>query len=243
MTTDEFSYEFDVHFNNIMSNQAPGLNGYDKSVYLTKAQEALVLAYFSDKDIALKKDFDYSKLIVTEDFKTTDNTNVTGDNNPDIVGRGYQFVLDKNPIAIIDERVIGYKTRLAGENPSDDIKKKYSRQLSVRPISNTEYSRLTARIDKNPPKYESWRIHNHYHKNNTEEHEYLNIILPNYYALLTYQIQYVRMPKPIIVENIEELYGTTIDGVGVITECELPVQTHRMILEMAVQLAKKDWRD
>lgn len=37
MTLQEFSDEFDVLYNNITSNQAPGLNEYEKSVFLTKA--------------------------------------------------------------------------------------------------------------------------------------------------------------------------------------------------------------
>lgn len=39
MTTEEFSIEFDLLYNNITSNQAPGLNLYEKSVFLTQAQE------------------------------------------------------------------------------------------------------------------------------------------------------------------------------------------------------------
>jgi hypothetical protein len=37
MTTSEFSNQFDVLYNNITSNQAPGLDEYEKSVFLTKA--------------------------------------------------------------------------------------------------------------------------------------------------------------------------------------------------------------
>jgi len=37
MTVEEFSNQFDVLFNNITSNAAPGLNEYEKSVFLTKA--------------------------------------------------------------------------------------------------------------------------------------------------------------------------------------------------------------
>lgn len=37
MTPDEFSNEFDILYNNIMSNKAPGLNVYEKSVFLTIA--------------------------------------------------------------------------------------------------------------------------------------------------------------------------------------------------------------
>ena len=38
MTTQEFSNEFDILYNNIMSNSAPGLNEYEKSIFLTQAQ-------------------------------------------------------------------------------------------------------------------------------------------------------------------------------------------------------------
>lgn len=34
---EEFSNEFDVLYNNISSNQAPGLDQYEKSVFFTRA--------------------------------------------------------------------------------------------------------------------------------------------------------------------------------------------------------------
>ena len=49
MTTQEFSNEFDVLYNNIMSNQAPGLDEYEKSVFLTKAQSEILINYFNPK--------------------------------------------------------------------------------------------------------------------------------------------------------------------------------------------------
>ena len=47
MTVKEFSSEFDVLYNSITSNQAPSLDEYEKSVFLTKAQEELVRTYFN----------------------------------------------------------------------------------------------------------------------------------------------------------------------------------------------------
>ena len=43
MTLDELSIQFDLLYNNISSNQAPGLTEYEKSVFLTQAQEAVIL--------------------------------------------------------------------------------------------------------------------------------------------------------------------------------------------------------
>lgn len=58
MTTSEFSNQFDVLYNNIMSNQAPGLDEYEKSVFLTKAQDEIVKAYFNPKGNKFLEGFD-----------------------------------------------------------------------------------------------------------------------------------------------------------------------------------------
>lgn len=50
MTNQEFENEFDILYNNIMSNQAPGLDSYEKSVFLTNAQEQLILSYYNGKN-------------------------------------------------------------------------------------------------------------------------------------------------------------------------------------------------
>lgn len=50
MINPEFSIEFDILYNNISSNKAPGLNEYEKSVFLTKAQEQIVTELYSGRD-------------------------------------------------------------------------------------------------------------------------------------------------------------------------------------------------
>ena len=61
MTTQEFSNEFDVLYNNIMSNQAPGLDEYEKSVFLTKAQSEVLKNYFNPKGNKYQEGFDESE--------------------------------------------------------------------------------------------------------------------------------------------------------------------------------------
>ena len=58
MTNLELSNEFDVLYNNITSNQAPGLDEYEKSVFLTKAQDEIVKAYFNPKTNKVQEGFD-----------------------------------------------------------------------------------------------------------------------------------------------------------------------------------------
>lgn len=70
MTCEEFSNEFDILYNNVMSNQAPGLDEYEKSVFLTRAQDDIVKRYFTPKgnkdfegfDSSLKRNMDFSSL-------------------------------------------------------------------------------------------------------------------------------------------------------------------------------------
>lgn len=47
MTSNEFNLEFDIAWNNIMSNQAPGLTLKEKSIFLTQAQELIVRELYS----------------------------------------------------------------------------------------------------------------------------------------------------------------------------------------------------
>lgn len=58
MTNQEFSNEFDVLYNNITSNQAPGLDEYEKSVFLTKAQDEIIKSYFNPRLNKTQEGFD-----------------------------------------------------------------------------------------------------------------------------------------------------------------------------------------
>lgn len=77
MTCEEFSNEFDLLYNNIMSNQAPGLDEYEKSVFLTRAQDDIVKRYFTPKgnkdyegfDSSLKRNVDFSTLYKSYTYK------------------------------------------------------------------------------------------------------------------------------------------------------------------------------
>ena len=58
MDYQEFEDRFDVLYNNITSNQAPGLNSYEKSVFLTKAQDEILKNYFNPKSNKLQEGYD-----------------------------------------------------------------------------------------------------------------------------------------------------------------------------------------
>ena len=81
MNNIEFSNQFDVLYNNITSNQAPGLNEYEKSVFLTKAQDEVLKNYFNPKsnpkqegfDDTIKRQADFSGLMREDSIEPESN--------------------------------------------------------------------------------------------------------------------------------------------------------------------------
>lgn len=81
MTVEEMDNMFEVLYNNITSNNAPGLNAYEKSVFLTKAQDEIVKNYFNAKskgnatqdgfDGSQKRQIDFSMLTAVKVYTNT----------------------------------------------------------------------------------------------------------------------------------------------------------------------------
>lgn len=62
----EWSLAFDALWNNIMSNKAPGLNDYEKSLFLTQAQNELVRDYLSASRNTQREGYDDSAIRQTD---------------------------------------------------------------------------------------------------------------------------------------------------------------------------------
>lgn len=255
MTTQEFDTQFDVLFNNITSNQAPGLNPYEKSVMLTKAEMQLVHDYFNPRvdgagggfDGSPKRQIDFSSIIVTEELSDVGSPAQYQRIHPQSLiykisqgGSGLSY----SQMAILNEFVTVIKV-------IDGVSHYYN--LPVIPLSAAEFQRVMLKPYKYPPKGMAWRVMNN--------GEYVEIISPMLAGnTVTYNIRYVRKPKPIILEPRMDTLMVSIDGIGygdgntytwtptnptgtsTITECELPEEMHQEILERAVTLAKIAWQ-
>lgn len=223
MTTTEFSNEFDVLYNNIMSNQAPGLDEYEKSVFLTKAQSEIIKNYFNPKgnkyqegfDGSQKRQVDFSKLMKTYASSGTPPTPTSFFEN---VAGAYKITWPDDVFVVVNEVVDVTKIGKSGNH-----------RLQVIPIKYDEYLRVSSKPYKQPLKNQAWRIINGEDDINLIV-GHLNSVIPN-----GYHIRYVRRPKPIILESLEDL---TIDNHGEASECELDPEVHPEILQRAVELAK-----
>lgn len=219
MTTQEFSNEFDILYNNIMSNSAPGLNEYEKSIFLTQAQEALVLDIYRGK-------FDENSFESTEEVSDYINTLVRQSKITDTVeGNGIStnsvFYQLPNDIWFIT-----YESVILRDNNLDC---KNGQEVIVKPITQDEYYS----ISKNPFRGANDRRVLRLLSDNKAE-------LISKYRIESYLIRYLSKPEPIILDNLST-YGVTINGKSKITECKLNPAVHRILLNRAVQLAKSIW--
>ena len=226
MTAIEFSDQFDVMYNNIMSNAAPGLNEYEKSVFLTKAQDEVVKNYFNPKgnkyqegfDGSAKRQIDFSKLMKSSSISlSTSNTSFDA--------RAKVGTLPADVLVVINEVI----TLTSGSSPAG------TRQ--VIPITYEEYTRLMSKPYKEPLKNQAWRLITGQTSAATIE-----VIINNNDIAKSpaYKIRYVRKPNPIVVANLASAVGdgVSVGGVSVMTECELDASIHQEILQRAVELAK-----
>lgn len=217
MDNTEFSNQFDVLYNNVMSNAAPGLNEYEKSVFLTKAQNEIIKNYFNPKgnkyqegfDDSMKRQIDFSELITTKKFSDP-SLGTTYDK------RGKLYDLSSEKIMFIIQE------SLDTNNGS----------LQVIPIKYDEYMRLMSKPFKEPLKWQAWRII-------TDSSNKVELIAHSSDTIISYNIRYVRIPKPIVLVDLSTEYGDlSIDGVSTVSECELNKILHEEILQRAVELAK-----
>jgi hypothetical protein len=264
MTPEEFSNQFDVLYNNITSNQAPGLTEYEKSVFLTKAQNEKVKNFFTSASPGnvINQGFDDSALRQA-DFsclmKTATGDKVSSSVPPKIDSRSTVFTFPPDVFIVINESVrIGDSTK----------------NYQVLPLRYDEYTRLMSKPFQRPCKNQVWRLINSGTGEGNTSTKYVELIgAPGTddSTTFTYTVRYIRKPKPIIVGDLDDL---TIDGykygetglnttaptsgtidIGTGTQvgsssttttqttsgCELDPVIHEEILQRAVELAKVSW--
>lgn len=221
MLVEEMGDVFDVLYNNIMSNAVPGLNEYEKSVFLTKAEYELIKNYFNPQgnkyregfDDSAKRRIDFSMLMQTATLTKSSQQGF----NPNSV----LYSLPSDILVIVNEQVV-----LKNGNTVEGIRQ-------VIPISYDEYTRLMSRPYKQPLKSQSWELMTGQNSSRTISELILNNNDKSYTP--EFKIRYVRKPKPIIIENLDVV---SIEGVSEKTECELDPAIHQEIVQRAVELAK-----
>lgn len=210
MTNPEFSIEFDILYNNISSNKAPGLNEYEKSVFLTKAQEQIVTELYSGRNTT------YNSFEETEEQRrylhsliTTSSLEESTDTDDIITSNSSIYKLPENIMFIT------YETAVLTDN----------KEVTVYPVSQDELSKIIKNPFRGPSNNRVLRLDL---GNNSIE------VISNH-DITKYLIRYIRKPNPIILVDLED--ELSINGVTEESECELDSSLHRTILDRAVALA------
>lgn len=233
MTPTEFGYQFDILYNNMTSNTAPPLNNYEKSVFLTIAQEEIVREYFSSITAGGKTLYDSDELrrgdMSTLIQRKTVTINSAQINFTTKLENSITQITISNfdPLMVLDEIVLFTKT-VGGTT--------YSAYKAVIPLSSKDLVRISSKEHSLPPRNQAWKIP-------ISPNSFELIVDPKTmdgYTIKELKIRYVDRPTPIIIAE-SGASGITIGGESATTnqECCLPSSMHYGILLRAVELAKK----
>jgi hypothetical protein len=229
-----FKEGFEILYNNVTSNQAPGLNVHEMSLFLTKAENEIVRNHFNAAskgnttgqgfdDTAIRQS-DFSSLMATKVGPSVSEVGIVKSHK-----KGKLFMFPENVFIVINET---YRVQ--------------NNDLQVIPLRYDEYVRNMSKPFKRPAVGQAWRIIGSGDKDN----KIVELVAAPEFDSVSgeYIVRFIRKPKPIIVGDLDEL---NIDGYvfGDPTEenpmqikgCELDSSLHDQILQRAVELAKVAW--
>lgn len=218
MTNKEFSDGFSTLLNSFGITPNITLDEYEKSTFLTNAQEQLIIDIYSGRNIIYGKSFEQTEEIrrylsnLVETYETS--TKVTGK-----LGLSQDSVFFEIPQ---DTWFITYEVAFLKDSRLgclDGI------EASVVPLPQDDLYRAKDSPFRGPSKDRVLRLDI---KSDLAE-------LISKYNVDKYLMRYISQPTPIILVDLPD--GLSINGVSTESKCELNPVVHRAILERAVQLA------
>ncbi|MBQ7430740.1 MAG: hypothetical protein IJV29_18840 [Butyrivibrio sp.] len=227
MTSQEFSNGFDTLVNSYRRFKdfdkqevldSIEFDEYEKSFYLTKAQEEIVINFYNGKN-PYGDSFESTEemrrylesLVKTKVYSIEEQINGNGVSNNSIF-----YKLPKDIAFITMEQITYGDESLGCYNGST---------ATIYPITQDEYSRIKKNPFRGPTKYKAIRLDC---GDNIVE-------LISKYKIKDYLIRYLSKPEPIILEDLPN--DLTIEGEDKRTECKLNSILHDTILDRAVQIA------
>ncbi len=224
MTTEEFSNEFDTLLNSYSNTEKFGithstieLDEYEKSVFLTKAQEDVVIDMYNGKNTfgdSFEKTEEIRRYLSSLIKTYTTSTK-------EITYKG----LSKHSVFFKLPEDLWFITYEAVDLKDDGLGCKSGEDICVTPVTQDEYHR----IRKNP-----FRGSNERRALRLDLNEEVVEIISKY-NVASYLIRYLSRPNPVILTDLPS--DLSINGINKKTECELNPAIHRSILEKAVKLA------
>lgn len=243
MTAAELVQKFNLHYDNILSAAAPGLNEYEISLFLTQAHREVVSSYYNGVMGGDPIDSTEAPKSLISRYILTDSAPLNVLEDKQYYGL-YQYVvkLKEEVLQLLEERMISPESQ---EN-----------NIIVKPIDIDEWLRLAPNPFRRPSDLRVWRmdITNNADTINREIRLVSSMPLANY----TYYYTYMKEPEPIILVNLDEEPWTSIGDLSIMgsqkanvddtsTTIGLDKQIQptlwELIINRAVELATRDYKE
>ena len=231
MTTEEFSDAFDTLVNSAANVDNFGsidstlkFDEYEKSYFLTKAQEEVVRELYTGKN-RFRESFEKTEelrrllnnLIVTYKQPLSEENY----NNLALTDKSYLVPIFDDVMYIIYEAVRLRDDSLGCYNGT---------VINVQPITHDEYNKIKDNPFRGPTRYKALRLDT----NDDQPENCVEII--SKYSCDEYIVRYLKKLNPIILVDLDDS-NVSIDGKTEKHECELNSILHEYILERAVDMA------
>ena len=230
MTLPEFSNGFDVlvasyrrfkDFDRKDAIDSLDFNEFDKSCFLTDAQEDLIREYYSGRGIsdAFEETEEtrraLAELVIHEEITVSD-----ANASSVLTNHSYVFDLPSDLWYIVYE---GAVLDLAGSDACEEALNGIGEGAVIIPARYDELHYLLNNPFRGPKGNRVLRL-----DKSGNQVELVSVSHP----IAKYVIRYIEQPSPIILTDLPE--NLNIRGLNTATECQLPTQLHQVILERAV---------
>lgn len=232
----EWAQAFNLMYNNMASDKAPGLEPFEVSRLLTDAQDAVVVGLykgtFGDAFESTEEVTSYLDTLVRQcTGEEVDDTELTP-------LMGGCRISEKSSVF-----------RLAPENGDDILFRTLefcevttdcgTERAAVVPVTQDEFWRT----ERNPFKRQNGRRVLRLSFAGADTAETFSVVryseLVSDFPIESYTVRYIRRPSPVILEELPE--GLDINGQTAVQTCLLPEALHQTILAEAVRMAKAIW--
>lgn len=240
MTTDEFSDAFDTlvssyrRFKNYDDKEVLDsieFNEYEKSYFLTKAQEEIVISLYNGRNTSgdsFEKTEELRRLL--NNLVVTHKQPLSEENYNDLA------LTDKSYfVPILDD--VMYIIYEAVRLKDDNLGCYNGTIINVQPITHDEYNKIKDNPFRGPTRYKALRLDTNDVKTINNDVKLTNCVeIISKYSCDEYIIRYLKKLNPIILVDLDNT-NVSIDGKTKKHDCELNSILHEYILERAVDMA------
>lgn len=243
MTAAELLQKFNLHYDNILSAAAPGLNEYETSLYLTQAHREVVSSYYNGVMGGDTVDSTEAVKSLIPRYILSDSIQIT-QLAPNQIEGLFSYIVDLNSqvLQLLAERI-------KGPNNSEEV----VRNILVKPINIDVLYRLMRNPFRRPSDLRVWRLDQTSNEDTTER----QIILISNEDLASEDFQYIytymKEPEAILLVDLDSEEWASIGDLSIMGQKRANVDGDlgdkisptlwELIINRAVELATRDYKE